>query len=112
MIDTTLPHSLCLGLSVLVIITDDIGCSTTVSGMPNCVCTSIAGTLSNIQDACLPGGLVSGQSNGNSDLDTNDVVRYILCTDPAILPAGIITESNTLLNSVFRLMMLKQPTIS
>ncbi|MCB9343651.1 MAG: gliding motility-associated C-terminal domain-containing protein [Saprospiraceae bacterium] len=78
-----------------VIITDDIGCSTTVSGMPNCVCTSIAGTLSNIQDACLPGGLVSGQSNGNSDLDTNDVVRYILCTDPAILPAGIITESNT-----------------
>lgn len=76
-------------------ITDDIGCSTTITGQPACVCTSSAGTLSNIQDACLPNGMVSAQSNGNSNLDTNDVIRYILCSDPATLPAGLLAESNS-----------------
>jgi hypothetical protein len=77
------------------VISDDAGCSTTLSGQPNCVCTSMAGTLSNVQDACLPNGLVSGTSNGNSSLDPDDVVRYILCADPALLPMGIFAESAT-----------------
>ncbi len=78
-----------------VTISDNIGCSTVISGQPACVCTSSAGTLSNVQNACLPNGIVSAQSNGNSNLDTNDVVRYFLCSDPAMLPAGIFSESNT-----------------
>jgi large repetitive protein len=78
-----------------VTISDNIGCSAVVSGQPACVCTSSAGTLSNIQNACLPNGMVSAQSNGNSSLDTNDVVRYFLCSDPAMLPSGIFAESNT-----------------
>ena len=78
-----------------VTISDNIGCSTVINGQPACVCTSSAGTLSNIQNACLPNGMVSAQSNGNSSLDTNDVVRYFLCSDPAMLPAGIFAESNS-----------------
>ena len=76
-------------------ISDDAGCSTTINGQPACVCISSAGTLSNLQDACLPSGMVSAQSNGNSSLDADDALRYILCTDPALLPAGILAESTT-----------------
>lgn len=76
-------------------VTDDAGCSATLSGQPACVCTSSAGTLSNVQDACLPNGQVSGQPDGNSSPDADDNIRYILCTDPTLLPAGILAESNS-----------------
>jgi hypothetical protein len=79
----------------LVTITDDAGCSSTINGQPSCICTSNAGTLTNIQDACIPGGLVSAQSNGNSNLDADDVIRYFLCSNPNQLPAGILAESNS-----------------
>lgn len=83
------------GTPYQITITDDAGCSSTLNGQPACLCTSSAGTLSNVQDACLPNGQVSAQSDGNSNLDPDDVLHYILCTDPALLPAGILAESNT-----------------
>ena len=76
-----------------VVIRDAIGCSTTVSGQPNCLCTTGAGTLANPQNACLPGGSVSAQQSGSATLDQNDALRYLLCTDPALLPAGVLAQS-------------------
>ena len=76
-----------------VVIRDAIGCSTTVSGQPNCLCATSAGTLANGQNACLPGGTVSAQQSGNATLDSNDALRYLLCTDPALLPAGVLAQS-------------------
>ncbi|MFM8489152.1 MAG: hypothetical protein ACKOCH_22700, partial [Bacteroidota bacterium] len=75
-----------------VVIRDAVGCSTPVSGQPNCLCTSNAGTLANPQNACLPGGSVSAQQSGNATLDQNDALRYLLCTDPALLPAGVLAQ--------------------
>ncbi|MBL7826456.1 MAG: hypothetical protein JNJ57_07495, partial [Saprospiraceae bacterium] len=75
-------------------ISDAAGCNSTLSGQPNCLCASSAGTLGNVQDACLPNGQVSGVSNGDSNLDTDDAIHYFLCSDPALLPAGILAESS------------------
>ncbi|MBC7774549.1 MAG: gliding motility-associated C-terminal domain-containing protein [Phycisphaerae bacterium] len=77
-----------------VIISNPTGCTTTLSGMPNCLCTTNAGTLSNATNGCLPAGMVTAQSAGNQSLDPNDVLIYVLCTDPAILPMGILAQSN------------------
>lgn len=79
----------------LVTITDEIGCSSSISGQPNCVCMSIAGSLGNIQNACLPNGQITAQSNGDSHLDPNDLLHYFLCTDPALMPGSILAENNT-----------------
>ncbi|MFM8371817.1 MAG: hypothetical protein ACKOCO_05495, partial [Bacteroidota bacterium] len=44
------------------------------------------------QTACLPGGSVSAQQSGNATLDQNDALRYLLCTNPALLPAGVLAQ--------------------
>jgi hypothetical protein len=49
--------------------------------------------LANPQNACLPGGSVSAQQSGSATLDQNDALRYLLCTDPALLPAGVLAQS-------------------
>jgi len=77
-----------------VIIGNPTGCTTSFSGMPNCVCLSSAGTLSNPQNACLPDGSVSAQVGGNQTLDPDDALNFVLCTDPAILPLGILAQAN------------------
>ncbi|MDO8365559.1 MAG: gliding motility-associated C-terminal domain-containing protein, partial [Saprospiraceae bacterium] len=77
-----------------VVISNPTGCTTTLSGMPNCVCATDAGTLSSPVNGCLPSGLVSAQSAGNPSLDPDDVLIYALCTDPAILPMGILAQGN------------------
>jgi hypothetical protein len=76
-------------------ITDPSGCSTTLSGQPDCTCATDAGTLTNASNACLPNGVVSAQPAGNQSLDSDDVLRYILCQDPTLLPQGILAESAT-----------------
>lgn len=76
-----------------VTITDNIGCSSVINGQPNCVCTSNAGSLTNIQNACLPNGQVSAQGAGDASLDTNDVARYFLVSDPLGMPGSILAES-------------------
>ncbi len=78
-----------------VTISDDAGCSTTINGQPSCICTSSAGTLTNVQDACLPGGQVTAQSSGNSNLDADDIIHYFLCSNPNQLPAGLFSEQNS-----------------
>lgn len=77
-----------------VIIGNPTGCTTSVSGQPNCVCLSNAGTLSNPQNACLPDGSVSAQVTGNQILDPNDALNFVLCSDPAILPMGILAQGS------------------
>ncbi len=77
-----------------VILANPTGCTTTFSGMPSCVCATNAGTLSNATNGCLPAGMVTAQPDGNQSLDPNDVLIYVLCTDPAILPMGILAQGN------------------
>ena len=81
--------------SYSVTVTNADGCSTTLSGMATCVCTTDAGTMSSAQvDVCLP-----GQANvsvaTNSNLDTNDALQYILYEDFTLLPQGVLATSNT-----------------
>lgn len=72
------------------------GCSQTVSGEANCLCTTDAGTLSAlVADACLPNGVASVQTNGDQVLETDDIVQYILYTDPTQLPQGILASGTT-----------------
>ncbi|MFN0217127.1 MAG: gliding motility-associated C-terminal domain-containing protein [Saprospiraceae bacterium] len=76
------------------IIANPTGCTTTLSGMAACVCATNAGTLSSPTNGCLPAGTVTAQPVGNQSLDANDILVYVLCTDPAILPMGILAQSN------------------
>ncbi len=78
-----------------VIISNPTGCTSTLSGTPSCVCATAAGTLSNPSNGCLPVGTVSAQPGGNQSLDPNDALIYVLCTDPAILPMGVLAQGNT-----------------
>jgi gliding motility-associated-like protein len=82
----TQPYNLVIG--------NPTGCTTTLSGVPDCVCATNAGTLSNPINACLPAGMVSAQTAGNASLDANDVLRYVLCADPALLPLGILAQNS------------------
>ncbi len=77
-----------------VVIGNPTGCTTTLSGMASCACLTNAGTLSNALNGCLPAGTVSAQSAGNQTLDADDLLIYVLCTDPAILPMGILAQGN------------------
>jgi len=77
-----------------VIIGNPTGCTTTLSGVANCACATDAGTLSNAMNGCLPTGVVSVQTLGDQSLDADDALIYVLCTDPAILPLGILAQSN------------------
>jgi|GEM_PF-559153 len=78
-----------------VTITNAVGCSTTITGSATCVCTTDAGTMSNAQvDVCLP-GQADVIAAGNSTLDSNDVLQYILYEDFTLLPLGVLATSNT-----------------
>lgn len=78
-----------------VTVTNPSGCSTSIAGESNCVCTTDAGTLTAVEaDACLPNGQVSVQVSGQN-LQSDDVLQYILYQNPAQLPLGIIAVSNT-----------------
>lgn len=93
--DTTFTSSATPGSQpYTIVIANPTGCTTTLTGMPNCVCTTNAGTLSNAVNGCLPSGTVSAQLSGNQSLDPDDALIYILCTDPAILPMGIVAQGN------------------
>lgn len=76
-------------------VTNALGCSSTLSGVGTCVCSTGSGTLTNAQNACLPSGTVSAQPSGNATLDANDVLNYVLCSDPTQLPMSIIAQSAT-----------------
>lgn len=78
-----------------VIISSPTGCTTTLSGMPNCVCTTNAGVVSNGVNGCLPDGIVSAQPATGTSLDPEDVLVYVLCTDPTTLPLSIVATSNS-----------------
>jgi len=78
-----------------VVVGNPTGCTTTFSGIASCACVTNAGTLSNATNGCLPAGMVSAQALGNQTLDTDDTLIYVLCTDPAILPMGILAQGNT-----------------
>lgn len=95
LMDTTFTSTTLSGSqSYNIIIVNPTGCTTTLSGTANCACATNAGTISNGLNACLPSGMVTSQVAVNATLDANDGLNYVLCTDPAILPAGILAQSN------------------
>ncbi|MBL7810401.1 MAG: gliding motility-associated C-terminal domain-containing protein, partial [Saprospiraceae bacterium] len=83
------------GQPYTIVIGNPTGCTTTLSGTVTCACATSSGTLTNPQNACLPNGMVSAQASGNQTLDPDDALIYLLCTDPALLPNGILAQSNT-----------------
>lgn len=82
------------GQPYTIVVGNPTGCTSTLSGQVTCACATNAGTLSNAQNACLPNGTVSAQASGQT-LEADDAIVYLLCTDPAILPLGILAQSAT-----------------
>jgi len=78
-----------------IVVTNPTGCSATLSGVTDCQCQTDAGTL-NTQPlhACLPDGVVSATYNNDSNLDPDDTLQFILCQNPALLPAGIFASGS------------------
>lgn len=83
------------GQPYTIVIGNPTGCTTTINGTVACACATSAGTLVNPQNACLPSGTVSAQASGNQTLDPDDAIVYLLCSDPALLPNGILAQSAT-----------------
>jgi hypothetical protein len=75
-------------------ITNTIGCEKTISGTSGCFCTTDAGTLNTTPITACVTGILSVVHNGNFDLDPEDVLQYVLYSDPAIFPLGIIEVSD------------------
>lgn len=78
-----------------VVIGTPIGCTSSISGMPTCVCATNAGTLASPVNACLPNGTVAAQQATTPTLEPDDILLYVLCTDPSTLPQGIVAQSST-----------------
>jgi gliding motility-associated-like protein len=82
------------GSSYGITVSNAAGCSSSIGGFGNCECQSDAGTLSlGTSDACTS-GVITAMHDGNQVLDTGDGLYYILCTDPAILPVGLIAVND------------------
>jgi gliding motility-associated-like protein len=82
------------GSSYGITVSNTAGCSSGIGGFGNCECQSDAGNLSlGISDACTT-GVVTATHNGDQILDIGDGLYYILCTDPATLPVGLIAVND------------------
>ncbi len=77
-----------------IVFRDAINCGNTmVSGVPSCICTGDAGTMSlTAVDACQTDTVVVLAATGTV-LDNDDILRYILHTNPA-LPLGMVVAWN------------------
>jgi CHU_C Type IX secretion signal domain/SprB repeat len=75
-------------------VTNPIGCSSTLTGASGCFCTTDAGTLNTTPVSACVTNLATVIHTGNFDLDTEDVLQYVLYTNPATFPQGIITVSD------------------
>jgi SprB repeat len=80
-----------IGTPYSVTITTPNGCSSTFAGAGTCVCLTDAGTLIQPQNACTTDS-VSASIGMSPTLDQNDTLLYVLCTDPAILPLGVVAS--------------------
>ena len=81
--------------SYSVTVTNAEGCTATITGTANCLCTTDAGSLPTAQiNVCLPADLTFSAAS-NTNLDANDALQYILYEDVTTLPAGILAVSNT-----------------
>ncbi|MBK8922918.1 MAG: gliding motility-associated C-terminal domain-containing protein [Saprospirales bacterium] len=79
----------------ITVVTPD-GCAAALSGSIPCMCVTDAGTMGapgETLDVCLPGDAVA-QPSGNANLEGNDVLQYILCQNPALLPQGVLASNN------------------
>lgn len=77
-------------------IIDDFGCSIAFSAEGNCNCQTDAGSfVTGNLSACLPMGQVSAQHNNDQSLDADDVLGFVLCSDPSNLPASILSNNTT-----------------
>ncbi|MCB9356097.1 MAG: gliding motility-associated C-terminal domain-containing protein [Lewinellaceae bacterium] len=88
--------------SYMVDIADALGCGqTTISGNSTCVCTTDAGTMDQTQlNFCVSDTAMAFTASG-SVLDTNDVLLYILHSNPGE-PVGTIWGWNTTPNFAFQ----------
>ncbi len=76
-------------------VTNPTGCSSTYSDQSACLCTTDAGSLVQTPVNACVGAQVQVPIAGAPVLDADDVVYYVLCEDPALLPDGIIGVNQT-----------------
>lgn len=85
-----------------VTITNASGCTTEITGVSDCICPTFSGTLDPAPVVnCLPDTTFSVVFQNNQALDPNDILRFVLCKDTAMLPSSIIAVSSTPDFSVF-----------
>ncbi|MFN8301223.1 MAG: gliding motility-associated C-terminal domain-containing protein [Saprospiraceae bacterium] len=76
-------------------VSNPTGCSSDYAAQSMCVCNSDAGVLNTAPINACAGQLVTLNQTTAPSLDTNDIVTYVLCEDPALLPAGVVSVSLT-----------------
>jgi hypothetical protein len=60
-----------------------------------CLCSTFAGTVNNVTfNVCVPGS-VTVPYNNNATLDGNDILRYILFSDPADTLGSLLVQSSS-----------------
>ncbi|MDX2281477.1 MAG: gliding motility-associated C-terminal domain-containing protein [Saprospiraceae bacterium] len=79
-----------------VTVTNGNGCSTTITGVSDCVCPTFAGTLDQAPvTPCFPDSTFSVAFNNNEVLPPNNLLQFVLCQDTALLPMGVLQTSST-----------------
>jgi hypothetical protein len=93
--DTTfISNAIPINQNYNITVSNPIGCEVTITGASGCFCTTDAGTLNTTPvNACVT-NLATVIHSGNFDLDPEDVLQYVMYSDPAIFPQGIITVNN------------------
>lgn len=70
------------------------GCSSSLAGFGTCECQTDAGSITpGVSDVCVT-GTVTVTHGGDQVLESGDGLYYILCSDPAILPAGLLAVND------------------
>ncbi len=75
-------------------VSNPTGCSSSLAGFGTCDCQTNAGTLSpQVSDACIT-GTVTASPDGNQLLEPTYGLYYVLCSDPALLPTGLVAVND------------------
>jgi hypothetical protein len=79
-----------------VTVTNPTGCTTTISGTSNCQCPTFAGALDPTAIiVCRPDSTVQAIHNNLQNLDADDILRFVLCKDTAMLPQSILATNTS-----------------
>ncbi|MEI6410438.1 MAG: gliding motility-associated C-terminal domain-containing protein [Bacteroidota bacterium] len=79
-----------------VTVTNPTGCASTFTGTANCQCPTYSGALDpSAIVVCRPDSNVHAIHNNLQNLDADDILRFVLCKDTAMLPQSILAINSS-----------------